>query len=319
MTIRAEVVERPQELGEIARLLQYAPYRYFPILAPDRVSLYLARYLAGKVAEPGTTVMVARDARDEMGVVILQDLPWDTEHFGWRCGKIEAFVTPATYAAQERLVQAMVREMVDMARTQGYAFLWTKCDGGFFPLIHTLEGEGFRLMDCELTLVHRGGPIPEIRPRYRVEIVRNREVAGLDDLGGLFSLSRFHADPRIPDDLADGLWRKSIANACRGGADEVVVLHDGDRPVGFVVCRDDRLAGELFSRPVRSFFLVGVAPGYQGQGVGRELMRAALGRSLATTDLIEVETQARNRAALALYQGSGFQVVASEYAFHSWL
>lgn len=70
---------------------------------------------------------------------------------------------------------------------------------------------------------------------------------------------------------------------------------------------------------MRSFFLVGVAPDYQGQGVGRELMSVALAHSLPVTPLVEVETQSRNQAALALYQRVGFRIAASTYAFHRWL
>lgn len=321
MSVHVQVVEPTKWAGveQIARAIHFKSYRYFRTLPARYLHAYLSRYLMAKSEDADSTVIVARDGYAGVGVVILQDLPWDSEHFRCRCGKLEAFATQSAYSAQREILDALLQAVFRIAQEQEYAFLWTKCDSGFFPLIHALEDKGFRLMDCELTLVHNGVVPLDVDTRYHVEIARNHRVPGLENLGSIFAHSRFHSDPEIPADQADGLWRKSIIGSCEGFADEVIVLYEDTEPIGFVTCKDDKLSGEVFPNKVRSFFLVGVSPACQGQGVGRELMQVALRHSLRQTPLIEVETQSRNQAALALYQKSGFRIAASEYSFHCWL
>ena len=320
MTVHLQMVENSRWDGieEVAKVVQYKPYYYFRTLPPECLHAYLVRYLMAKSGSANSTVMIARDGHAGVGVTILQDLPWDTEHFGCRCGRVEAFVTQSVYSIQREVLDCLLQGVLRIAQEQGYSFLWTKRDSGFFPLIHTLEEKGFRLMDCEFTLVYGGGTPADVDKHYRVEITRNQRVPGLEDFGSIFS-GRFHSDPKIPGGKADGLWRKSIVGQCEGFADEVVVLYDNTKPIGFVTCKDDKLSGQIFPHKVRSFFLVGVSPTHQGRGVGRELMQAALKHSLGQTTLIEVETQLRNQAALALYQKSGFRIATSEYSFHCWL
>ena len=321
MATRVQVVD-PARWSELARGLEaLVPLPYLHHRDVDRglAHRYLMRWLDRAVTANESVVLLAEAEGGERGIVVLRDLPWDTAHFGWRCGRLSIFVTRAGYAVQRALADALLSAALDLARARGIVFLWTKCSSDLFPVLHALEEQDFRLMDCELTLVYEGEWEGEASTRYRVEFIRARRVAALEELGELFTLSRFHADPRIPTELVDGLWRRSIAEACQGSADAVIALYDGTRPAGFVVCKDDALAGEVFPWRVRSFFLVGVAPDYQGQGVGRELMSVALAHSLPVTPLVEVETQSRNQAALALYQRVGFRIAASTYAFHRWL
>jgi GNAT superfamily N-acetyltransferase len=86
----------------------------------------------------------------------------------------------------------------------------------------------------------------------------------------------------------------------------LVVACDGGQIVGFVSAVDylhpDKPAPELWINEV------GVAPNYQGQGIGKQLIAATLelGRSLGCSGAW-VLTDRGNLPAMALYQGSGGQ------------
>lgn len=307
------------EIQEIAKGTEYKPYAYFKEISCERLDSYLARFLARRCVANETTVIMARTGSVSAGVAVLEHLPWDTQHFGRRCGRIEVFAAEGGYSLQWEVADCLLQGLLDCAKEQRYGFLWAKCNAGFSALIHALEGNGFRLMDCELTLIHSATLPADTGGGYYSRVTRKEPVPGLEQLGTIFRYSRFHSDPKISRDQADGLWQKSILDQCEGFADEVVILYDNAEPIAFVSCKDDELSSEVFPEKVRSFFLVGVSPKHQGRGAGRTLMHAALERSLAQTTLIQVETQSRNEGGLALYQKSGFRIAASRFSFHCWL
>ncbi len=323
LTVTDRNIEIAHEIGDMAGAIRNAPYSYFRTAPAERRREYLLRYLGAKLTAGGCTAIQVNDDSGNRILGLLHDLPWDTEHFGRRCGKLEFFLAPAgrcRAAYPGELPDRLLSTILAVAADNGYSFLCMKCESDSFPLIHALEARGGRLVDCELTLTWNGKvPSADVNPRCRVEVLRRQRCPDPEGFAGIFSQSRFHADPMIPTERADSLWRKSILNAFKGYADEVVTLYEDAVPVAFAACRDDELTMELFPQKVRSLFLVGVLPGKQGMGMGRTLMHAVLEHSLDQTTLIEVETQSYNGAALALYQGSGFFVAASRCSFHLWL
>ncbi len=278
------------------------PYGHISSLPAESAGEHYRCYLESRLEDESCTAFPGPN-----GVVLLCGLPWDSERFGVRCGRIEVHGDASLCAA------------LGAARDRGYRFLWSKCPSGNPILAHALEDAGFRLMDCEMVLVHAGGGAERNESRFRVEAICAKPIPELASIGGVFSKSRFHADPNIANEAADGLWRESVINALAGKADEVFVAFDGDKPVGMVSCMDDALSADVFGKPVRTFFHVGVLPGQQGKGAGRQMLAAAIKGSSAKVAALRVETQSANTAALALYQGCGFRIAASYYSFHYWV
>ncbi len=278
------------------------PYGHISSLPAESAGEHYRRYLENRLEDESCTAFPGPN-----GIVLLCDLPWDSERFGVRCGRIEVHG------------EASLEEALGTAKDRGYRFLWSKCPSGNPILAHALEDAGFRLMDCEMVLVHAGGGAERNEGRFRIEAVHAKPIPELASIGGVFSKSRFHADPNIANEAADRMWRESVLNAFAGRADEVFVAFDGDKPVGMVSCMDDALSADVFGKPVRTFFHVGVMPGQQGKSAGRQMLAAAIKGSSAKAAALRVETQSANTAALALYQGRGFRIAASYYSFHYWV
>ena len=292
------------EASDIARLAAagHKPYGHISSLPAGSAEEHYRCYLESRLEDESCTAFPGSN-----GVVLLCDLPWDSERLGVRSGRIEVHGDTS------------LGEALSAAKDRGYRFLWSKCPSRNPIQAHALEDAGFRLMDCEMVLVYGGGGAAENEGRFRIEAMQAKPIPELACIGGVFSQSRFHADPNIANEAADGLWRESVINALAGRADEVFVAFDGDNPVGMVSCMDDALSADVFGKPVRTFFHVGVAPGQQGKGAGWQMLAAAIKGSSAKAAALRVETQSANRAALALYQGCGFQVAASYYSFHYWI
>lgn len=96
--------------------------------------------------------------------------------------------------------------------------------------------------------------------------------------------------------IADAGLRKEFAD----NADNLFVFLDGDRIIGVTEIGVD-LDGNGFVDAV------GVAPAYQGRGIGRQIIKFAVNR-LLDRDIrtVLLSTQDRNAAARRLYEGIGF-------------
>jgi dTDP-4-amino-4,6-dideoxy-D-galactose acyltransferase len=127
------------------------------------------------------------------------------------------------------------------------------------------------------------------------------------------AFSRFRVDPRIPDAQFEQLYRTWVRNSIRREmADEVLVVREGQRTVGFLTLKADGESGriELLAVDVES----------RGKGYGVELVRAAeeCFRAMGC-DSGSVVTQAANRPACRLYRKCGYEIVLTEYFYHFWL
>ncbi len=108
----------------------------------------------------------------------------------------------------------------------------------------------------------------------------------------------------------DWRWRKlrhiddDVAGQRAGG---VLVAADGERVVGFVTTRVD---GESRIGWIPN---LAVRPEYQGQGLGRRLLEAALDYLRAQgMECVRIETLAQNQIGMRLYPSLGFREVARQ-------
>jgi mycothiol synthase len=134
----------------------------------------------------------------------------------------------------------------------------------------------------------------ELRPlRYGAD-----EAAWCDVRNAAFATLRGSEAPMAPEHVAK--WE--------GGEDEIVggmlLLYDGDRPVGCVRAHKDEHDGV----PCATIGPLAIVPAYQGRGLGRALLRAAVRNATSQgypRALLSVN--AENEGAIALYLKEGFR------------
>jgi ribosomal protein S18 acetylase RimI-like enzyme len=126
----------------------------------------------------------------------------------------------------------------------------------------------------------------------------------------------WHADDRLPTNLADLLYARWSADLARGSDDAehpVLIAERGSGPAGFLaLARVDETAWTVT--------LTGVAPNHRGAGVFRALLDAAVdtvaergGRRL------DYETQITNHSALRAVSRAGFEPASARLTFHIWM
>lgn len=227
-------------------------------------------------------------------------LPWDTDFWGVRVGRVEGSELTAERAAA---VDAWAAEN-DVACLYFLA-------GEEPATAHAAEEAGFRFMDVRVELT-RASAERAADPR-----IRAFEADDLDELRAIarssHRITRFYADPRFPRERCDDLYDTWITQSSQGWADAVLVARNDGRPAGYVSCHADEAQGR------GSIGLVGVAEHARGSGLGAALVDAAVDwcarRGLGK---VAVVTQGRSARALRLYERCGFAAGALGLWFHKW-
>ena len=128
-----------------------------------------------------------------------------------------------------------------------------------------------------------------------------------------FTMSRFFADPNLPDARCADFYETWIRNSIGGPLADAVIVERGDDGIeGFITIRRSTVDDATLP-------LVAVRPDRQGRGIGRAMM-ASTQRWFAANGVrrVEVTTQLANVPAIRLYEAHGFRVDRSGMWLHRW-
>ena len=144
-----------------------------------------------------------------------------------------------------------------------------------------------------------------------VDFIATSELESLAIQAGIYS--RFHLDPRIPDERFKMLYRLWIRNSVsRKIADAVLVARNSNRIVGMVT------VGEKNGRA--DIGLIAVDDSMRGKSLGVSLVRAAQKWAICKGySSAQVVTQGENLAACRLYEKCGYFLEKTENVYHFWI
>ncbi len=263
------------------------------------------------------------------------ELAWDSRVFGLDCGQvfpvINDLVPGRTSARDEAEATEIGRRTVGRAvtwlRKRGVRFVSARINGRDLISAHAFEAAGFRLMD--ISTIHRldlpaqlpPGRLPRgfrLRP---AEPGDRRRLAGLaarsmTDVG--FFQDRFTVDPVLAPGAAR-MYRAWWRNSIRGErADEVWVLTEGERPIGFITLTGpDPIESALTSHAGGWVVLNGLETAWRGRGLYRLLVLKALKRlTKRGCQSARIKTKLTQAPVQRTWQTLGARLAASSLVFH---
>ena len=229
-------------------------------------------------------------------------LPWDSEFFGLRIGRV---VLPA-------LTRTDVAAAVEWAETNAVVCLYALVDTDDAPSRAALEACRFRAVDERLTLRRRiGSPTAMVDGSVR--------RATLDDAGAVAAIARvshhntrFYADGGFDLRMCDELYARWVVQTLSERDAAVMVSVEGGRVTGYFTLHG-------LGDPECRVGLVAVVPDEWGRGIGKSLMGSALNVAAeAGATHMMVITQGGSEAAVRYYETSGFQRARTETWYHRW-
>lgn len=230
---------------------------------------------------------------------------WLTETFGRPVFRLSSRQAPGAEEAA-----------AEMARLAGSrdAFFYAKLPTSDVSDCIALVNAGFHVIDTAITLAWRGGELPAATG-ISAALAKQDQLSAIPEIAGnCFRWSRFHQDPRIPASLANRIKRRWMENYVLGNRGSALYAVDiGGAVAGFLAVMESTVE----RRPVAVIDLVGVAPVYQGRGVGAALLRAFMADWRGRVSELRVGTQAANIRSISLYESRGFRIVESNYVLHA--
>jgi len=267
---RQKLIVRPLRRSDARRLLRMVDmdWRVQLRVAPSELAAK-AELLPGLAAEDGVGIR---------GFVMLEPLPS-------KVGLIVALGLRDTWRVRPFL-NSLLPALEETSRAHGLSAL--VYIGSAVWLVDRLQERGFKIKEWMVTLERDGDALP---PPARPTAARLRP-AHLADLPALLRLDRR---------AFEHIWHKSSGNfseaLARAGSFTVAEIES--QIVAYQWC-------EVYGRHAHLTRLA-VAPEFQGQGIGGQLLHRAISDALNLgADWMTLNTQETNRRSLALYHRFGF-------------
>jgi dTDP-4-amino-4,6-dideoxy-D-galactose acyltransferase len=230
-------------------------------------------------------------------------LDWDSKFFSRRIGRLNC----------SRLDDATVAEAFQWCREERIDCLYFLADSNHAATCALAEKNGFALTDVRVTLERtlvpgdkQNPPSTEVRPGREGDLASLRGIAQ-----GAHRDTRFYSDPHFDRALCDRLYQTWIENSFHGFAQAVLVAEVDNKAVGYLTIHSKSQESQIG--------LLGIDPGYQGRGLGANLIRGFLAWSLAQrANRSTVVTQGKNVAAQRFYQRNGFVIASLQLWYHRW-
>jgi dTDP-4-amino-4,6-dideoxy-D-galactose acyltransferase len=239
---------------------------------------------------------------------VCEFLPWDTQHFGRRVGKVLGHT----------LDEARLRAALEWARSERIECLYFLADASDVPTTKLAEASGFVNRDLSVTYRHmRDTAIApgrfELPPGFAIREAVEEDLPVLEGIAaGTFQESRFHADEGFGREAVRDMYRIWVRNGVRTVSTVALTLTQGGATVGFILAR-------LSARGEGVLELSATAPGLRGQGFGLALYSAARTELYARgASSVLGTTQVHNVKCQRTLQRLGFLLESVRIWYHRW-
>jgi len=109
-----------------------------------------------------------------------------------------------------------------------------------------------------------------------------------------------------PTDVEETVYRLNLTGR---SPEDVILICEGDRPVGYCWTLVDPEASAAAGTNVGRIYMLGVDPDYQGSGIGKQALLAGLAHLKSKgIEVAELTVDSQNPAACALYESGGFKI-----------
>ncbi len=198
-------------------------------------------------------------------------------------------------------------DTADGLSASGPGFFQARVPTADVARVGSLERVGFRTVDVTVTVRRDPGlALPERRAHVRdARADDRRAVIAIAERE--YTVSRFHLDPAIADNVARSIKREWVDNYFKGArGDRMLVAEDDGQVTGFQLVLDTPEAAVID--------LIAVAAAARGRGIGSSLV-CSLAESSPSRP-VQAGTQVANLPALRLYERLGFAVARTDYVLH---
>jgi len=305
----------------------YKPYRHLGGLSRrDIVGFWLDTVV--EQGQCGSVTACVRDGRIA-GFAVLNELMWESSVIGRRIWGIEQLVVAPGESDGGHILDLLVARALSLAADQHADTVHCKRFTDDMTACHTLERNGFRLVDTQLVYGRGLGDVAteSSSPGHETGRLTIR-LADRTDVGDLVQVARasfkdffgrFHSDHRLPPGAASKIYEEWIRSSLDGYADHVVLAEEDGVVAACSIWRKPSAREAKLSIRVGHYSLGMVHPDFQRRGLFTAVTRRGLQLLEGAADYAVGPTHVNNHGVQRGYARLGWQIVDATHTFHAWL
>jgi hypothetical protein len=270
-----------------------------------------------------------RIVKTDKVIAAWRPLPWDSEHFDCRMLELKYFIARSDANFEERSL--VIERLHDAWRK--YDHVTARINAFDILSGQVVEKSGFLLMDTNVKygIDFRRIPVRKFEgsklrfddltyevvpcPCHLPELV---DIARTSWSETKVAIDRFHADKKLPVELADSVYTNWLENSLTGElADYIIVPRVNRKAIGFLTLKQhDDSVGDT---NIGLLVLAAVDPSMRGKNVYTNMISLGLRVLRRGADIAETGTQVTNYPVQKAWLQLRLKQVSTTYIFHKWL
>ena len=331
MNIKFEVIS-PEQVSNVHPILassHFGPYRYLIHQDKEHYMRYWLEEISQSARNPSCDLLVALQDGRMVGLVVMDELPWDSQLFQLPMCKISELVLDNQDESLSELSNLLVSRAIQWARERKYEFMLCKTYTDDVVNMHALEHAGFLLVDTLLyyfvdfrrnlwssipkQIAEDGVTIRLAKPEDEAELVQMMHLSFQHHMG------RYHSDPNINSDQATKVYEQWVLSSLAGYADFFVLAEINKRIVGLSIWKKPSDLEQQLPVKIGHYSIGAVHPDFYGRKLFTLLSYEGMRLIKDNVDGIQMPTHINNYPVQRGIIKLGGRLVDAQHSFHKWL
>jgi RimJ/RimL family protein N-acetyltransferase len=309
----------PNNLMELVAKDINNPFLLWPEVTKEKITRFLIKALK-EDSNNGRSFYFEKDKKIHLYFQI-QELPWDTKHFGYKCATIKHFFIDEEidFKKIDDISAYIMPLFIRYIKDENIRFLSADLDSRSKNANYFIQALKFRFILNWIDGMWVSKQLGQDDSVLKVSNILPDEIEMYSKIAttSYFKEGRFYIDKVFDQLKADKLYGELIKNAFLSN-DILLSYRDGNTPIGIFVCKQIKTYADFNNLKVAHLRFLLVNPAYQGKSYGYRIFRSTLEYLKDKCDLITTGLESHNLISLNLHSKMGFKFTYSHNAFHFW-
>ncbi|UCC39063.1 MAG: hypothetical protein JSV96_14820 [Candidatus Aminicenantes bacterium] len=303
---------------------EYKPYQFLKRLPNKQITKFVLYSLQRVLQDSRGKICSAQSNGMILGLASLILLTWDEQIFGMKMAAIPHLFSIGNYQKRKRITNMLISEHLETCKKLQIQNVSVRLNIADAAAIHTLEQNGFKLMDIIVIFVIdlKKMPIKKIQTQFILREYEQNDIYSIVELARhAFKnyFGRFHLDPTLKNKECTELYAQWAHNLCKGDADKIFVAKRKNKVIGFTAFKIHQDIKKFGSIKICEMELGAISPKVRKLGVYHNLYYYGLKSFKDKADIGLSKTQVNNIQVQRILHNVGFKVITHQCTFHRWL
>ncbi len=267
-------------------------------------------------------VIFLMDENEICGLIGFRESEWDSEHFGYKVGKIDYFLMDENNINSKNGAIILIESFHHWVNEQNIKVAIIKIDSAFFDVSEALQKNKFIFYECITYRNLRNANLMELKfdsIKFRFadvdDITKIKSIA----LSNTFEKSHFFLDNNFETERVNAMYVKWIETALDPLSEQRVIVIEEDNEIAGTFIYSLPNLPEFPNLKFSKFEFLAINKKFRERGLGKKLFEAAILSSVNDgVNVIDSTLVDKNIISQNIHEQYNFNLVSTFYTFHKW-